>query len=94
MIEPCDIRAVDPFEIVYRPDHDVTVALVFRAMTLEPDLLPRLLVAEAMPLEEKEPAHKRSAWASAAGIACAGEVRESNVGVWRQSWTSSRPHSM
>ncbi|MEY9843705.1 MOSC domain-containing protein [Streptacidiphilus sp. MAP5-3] len=61
VIEPGDIRAADPVEIVHRPDHDVTVALVFRAMTLEPDLLPRLLVAEALPLEEKELARKRSA---------------------------------
>jgi MOSC domain-containing protein YiiM len=60
VIEPGDIRAADPIEIVHRPDHDVTVALVFRAMTLEPDLLPRLLVAEALPLEEKELARKRS----------------------------------
>jgi MOSC domain-containing protein YiiM len=81
VIEPGDIRAADPFEIVYRPDYDVTVELVFRAMTLEPDLLPRLLVAEALPLEEKELARKRSAQTSAAGIACAGEARESNVGV-------------
>jgi MOSC domain-containing protein YiiM len=61
VIEPGDIRAADQVEIVHRPDHDVTVALVFRAMTLEPDLLPRLLVAEALPLEGKELAHKRSA---------------------------------
>jgi MOSC domain-containing protein YiiM len=60
VIEPGDIRAADPVEIVHRPDHDVTVALVFRAMTLEPDLLPRLLVAEALPLEGKELARRRS----------------------------------
>jgi MOSC domain-containing protein YiiM len=61
VIEPGDIRAADPVEIAHRPDHDVTVALVFRAMTLEPDLLPRLLVAEALPPEGKELARKRSA---------------------------------
>jgi MOSC domain-containing protein YiiM len=61
VIEPGDIRAADPVEIMHRPDHDVTVALVFRAMTLEPGLLPRLLVAEALPLEGKELARKRSA---------------------------------
>jgi MOSC domain-containing protein YiiM len=60
VIEPGDIRAADPVEIVHRPDHDVTVALVFRAVTLEPELLPRLLAAEALPLEEKELARKRS----------------------------------
>ncbi|MEV4010994.1 MOSC domain-containing protein [Nonomuraea angiospora] len=61
VIEPGDIRAGDPVEIVHRPDHDVTVALVFRAMTLEPELLPRLLVAEALPPEERESASRRSA---------------------------------
>ncbi|MFI7222299.1 MOSC domain-containing protein [Nonomuraea angiospora] len=61
VIEPGDISAGDPVEIVHRPDHDVTVSLVFRAMTLEPELLPRLLVAEALPPEEKEAARRRSA---------------------------------
>jgi MOSC domain-containing protein YiiM len=60
VIEPGEIRADDPIEIVHRPDHDVTVAVVFRAMTLEPDLLPRLLVAEALPLEGKELARRRT----------------------------------
>jgi MOSC domain-containing protein YiiM len=59
VIEPGDICAGDPVEIVHRPDHDVTVALLFRALTLEPDLLPRLLVAEALPKEEKEVARRR-----------------------------------
>jgi MOSC domain-containing protein YiiM len=60
VIEPGDIRTGDPVEIVHRPDHDVTVALVFRAMTLEPDLLPRLLVADALPEEGRELARKRT----------------------------------
>ena len=61
VIEPGEVCAGDPVAIEHRPGHDVTVALVFRAMTLEPDLLPRLLVAEALPLEGKELARKRSA---------------------------------
>ncbi|MFF3172306.1 MOSC domain-containing protein [Streptomyces sp. NPDC057900] len=60
VIEPGEIRAADPVEIVHRPDHDVTVALVFRAMTLEGDLLPRLLVADALPEEEKELVRRRT----------------------------------
>ncbi|MGW1162206.1 MOSC domain-containing protein [Streptomyces sp. NPDC002513] len=59
VIEPGDIRVSDPVEIAYRPDHDVTVALVFRAMTLEPDLLPRLLAADALPEEDRELARRR-----------------------------------
>jgi MOSC domain-containing protein YiiM len=59
VIEPGDIRAGDPVEIVSRPDHEVTIALVFRATTLEPDLLPRLLAAAALPAEITEQARRR-----------------------------------
>ncbi|MFI6852175.1 MOSC domain-containing protein [Streptomyces sp. NPDC050416] len=45
VIEPGEIRAGDPVEIVNRPEHDVTVALQFRAVTTERTLLPRLLPA-------------------------------------------------
>jgi MOSC domain-containing protein YiiM len=54
VIAPGDIRAGDPVEVVHRPDHDVTVALVFSAMTLEPELLPRLPAADALPEEIRE----------------------------------------
>jgi hypothetical protein len=46
---------------VHRPDHDVTVAVSFRALTIEPDLLPRLLAAEALPREPRELAQRRTA---------------------------------
>ena len=59
MIAPGDIRAADPVEIVRRPGHDVTVALAFRALTREPELLPRLLAADALPEESKERVRKR-----------------------------------
>ncbi|MFF3491048.1 MOSC domain-containing protein [Streptomyces sp. NPDC002795] len=45
VIEPGEIRAGDPIEIVHRPDHEVTVALQFRAVTVNRKLLPRLLAA-------------------------------------------------
>ncbi|KAB1146004.1 MOSC domain-containing protein [Streptomyces luteolifulvus] len=47
VIEPGDVRAGDAVRIVHRPDHEVTVAVQFRAMTTERKLLPRLLVAGA-----------------------------------------------
>lgn len=59
VVEPGEIRAGDPVEIVHRPDHDVTAALEFRAVTTERELLPRLLAArdalhpEARKLAEK-----------------------------------------
>jgi MOSC domain-containing protein YiiM len=45
VIEPGEIRAGNPVEVVHRPDHDVTVAVQFRAATTERTLLPRLLAA-------------------------------------------------
>jgi MOSC domain-containing protein YiiM len=45
VVEPGDIRVGDRVEIVHRPDHDVTVALLFRAGTTERELLPRVLAA-------------------------------------------------
>ncbi|MGC3858884.1 MOSC domain-containing protein [Micromonospora chersina] len=59
VIEPGQVRAGDPVEIMYRPAHHVTVEFVFRAMTLEPELLPQLLVAEALPEEERELVRRR-----------------------------------
>jgi MOSC domain-containing protein YiiM len=61
VIEPGEIWAGDRIEVVHRPDHDVTVALSFRALTIEPDLLPRLLAADALPGELKELARRRTA---------------------------------
>src|ERR1700748_1237970 len=49
VVEPGEIQAGDPIEIVHRPDHDISIAMSFRALTTEPDLLPRLLVADALP---------------------------------------------
>ncbi|MET9659375.1 MOSC domain-containing protein [Streptomyces sp. NPDC006510] len=45
VIEPGEIRAGDPVEIVHRPDHDVTVKMEFLASTTRRDLLPGLLAA-------------------------------------------------
>ncbi|WP_326770149.1 MOSC domain-containing protein [Streptomyces sp. NBC_01591] len=45
VIEPGDIRAGDPVEIVHRPEHDVTVEMEFLASTTRRDLLPGLLAA-------------------------------------------------
>ncbi len=61
VIEPGEIRAGDAVEVVYRPAHDVTVAVAFRALTLEPDLLPRLLDADALPRDLREAARRRTA---------------------------------
>ncbi|HMD93532.1 MAG TPA: MOSC domain-containing protein [Trebonia sp.] len=54
VLEPGLVRGGDPVVIEYRPPHDVTVALTFRALTTEPDLLPRLLTADALPDEIRD----------------------------------------
>lgn len=61
VIEPGEIQAGDRIETVHQPEHDVTVALSFRALTVEPDLLPRLLVADTLPQELKELIRRRIA---------------------------------
>ncbi|MEV6112276.1 MOSC domain-containing protein [Streptomyces sp. NPDC052109] len=59
VIEPGEIRAGDPIEIVHRPDHGVTAAMQFRAVTTERQLLPRLLAAgEALHSETLAKARK------------------------------------
>lgn len=45
VVSPGTIRAGDALEIVRKPDHDVTVSMVYRAVVAEPDLLPALLAA-------------------------------------------------
>jgi MOSC domain-containing protein YiiM len=47
VIEPGELRAGDAVEIVDRPRHEVTVSLLFQALTTRPDLLPRVLDARA-----------------------------------------------
>lgn len=39
--------------IVHRPAHGVTVAQVFRALTLEPELLPSILAADDLLVETR-----------------------------------------
>ena len=59
VVTPGPMRAGDEVTVLERPDHDVTVGLTFRAVTLEPELLPRLLVADALPAELRERAARR-----------------------------------
>lgn len=45
VVSPGWVEEGDPIELVHRPEHDVTVAVAFRALTLEPALLPGLIKA-------------------------------------------------
>ncbi len=60
VIAPGTMRGGDPIVLVDQPDHAVTIGLVFRALTLEPELLPRLLDADALPEETKQLARRRT----------------------------------
>ena len=48
VLDPGTVAAGDPIEVVHRPGHGVTISLMFRALTREPELLPRLLVVEGL----------------------------------------------
>ena len=54
VVSPGQVRAGDPVTVVHRPAHGVTVAQVFRALTLEPELLPSILAADELEEETKE----------------------------------------
>jgi MOSC domain-containing protein YiiM len=60
VISSGEICAGDPVEIVHRPEHDVSIAVCFRALTLEPDLLPRLRDVDALPADLRELAFRRT----------------------------------
>jgi MOSC domain-containing protein YiiM len=59
VISPGTVRAGDTISVDYRPEHDVTIGLVFRAEMTEPELLPLLLGAEALPEDLKRHVRKR-----------------------------------
>jgi MOSC domain-containing protein YiiM len=61
VISPGTVRAGDAITIDYRPDHDVTIGLVFRARMTEPELLPQLLEADGLSAELKDYARRRLA---------------------------------
>jgi MOSC domain-containing protein YiiM len=59
VLEPGWIRAGDPIVVESRPDHEVSIGLIFRALTTEPDLLPRLLETDDLPEDARDRARRR-----------------------------------
>jgi MOSC domain-containing protein YiiM len=59
VIEPGTLRADDRIEVLDRPDHSVTIGTVFRALMLEPALLPTLAAADALPEQIKQQIARR-----------------------------------
>ncbi|MFF4651972.1 MOSC domain-containing protein [Streptomyces sp. NPDC001380] len=60
VVEPGEVRAGDPVAVEFRPDHRVTVAGCFRALTTEPGLLPGLLAAQQLPEDVRAAARHRT----------------------------------
>jgi len=56
---PGVIAAGDEISVVHRPGHGVTAALMFRALTTEPELLPRLLVVENLATATRSQVERR-----------------------------------
>jgi len=56
VVEGGELGAGDEVEVVHRPDHDVTVSVMFRALNVERSLLPRLLVVEDLVPEARQKA--------------------------------------
>ncbi len=59
VITPGTVHAGDAITVTDRPDHDVTVGVVFRAQMSEPELLPRLLDIDALPESIRSYARRR-----------------------------------
>lgn len=59
IVEPGHLQAGDAIAVVQRPDHGITIGTVYRAMMLEPELMPSLLVADALPEPLKRQARRR-----------------------------------
>jgi MOSC domain-containing protein YiiM len=83
VVQPGTLTAGDAVTVVSRPaDHEVTVALCFRALMTEPELLPLLVDVAALPAEDREDIRRRLArgdrtegaeGADAAGTDAAGQ---------------------
>jgi MOSC domain-containing protein YiiM len=61
VVTPGEIQAGDAITVVSRPAHEVTVAVSFRALTTEPDLLPLLLDADGFPEADRAAIRRRLA---------------------------------
>ncbi|UNS98489.1 MOSC domain-containing protein [Streptomyces tubbatahanensis] len=61
VLDPGRLRVGDAVTVVHRPDHEVTVSFLFRSLTGEPELLPRILAAgEPLDHEARDRALRRT----------------------------------
>jgi MOSC domain-containing protein YiiM len=59
VIAPGPVQHGDSITVVHRAEHDVTIGLVFRALTREPLLLERVLAVDALPRSDQPAARRR-----------------------------------
>lgn len=59
VLEEGELGAGDQITVTHRPGHNVTIGEVFRALTIEPALLPRLLQAPELPTRRVETVRRR-----------------------------------
>lgn len=59
VIEPGPVQRGDAIDILDRPVHDVTIGVVFRALTREPLLLEPVLAASALPEDDRADAQRK-----------------------------------
>jgi MOSC domain-containing protein YiiM len=59
VLRPGEVAEGDEIVVTNRPGHGVTIGVTFRAVTLEPDLLPLLLTADDLPADMKQQARAR-----------------------------------
>jgi hypothetical protein len=71
IIEPGDVGAGDPIELVERPDHEVTIGLLSRVLFEDSSLGPRILAADALTDARREHGERL-----AAGDKCLGACQE------------------
>jgi MOSC domain-containing protein YiiM len=61
VLQPGFLSAGDELGVVHRPGHGVTVSTMFRALTSEPALLPRLLAVDDLVPEARAMAERYAA---------------------------------
>jgi MOSC domain-containing protein YiiM len=59
VLEEGELGAGDDIAVTHQPGHGVTIGEVFRALTTEPALLPRLLEAPELPTQQADRARRR-----------------------------------
>lgn len=59
VVRPGYIRAGDEITVVHRPEHDLSIAELFRALTTEPELLPKIVDIQEVPARLRDQTRQR-----------------------------------